>query len=96
MGKKKETYSRWKNESTAVKIIFGVRAILWIVALAFTLHWTHVSFDLYKQGIFDPHDYATILRPILYRDVLISVAAIVVSFIFRSISDKIKEVNKMR
>lgn len=83
------------GECTAVKVIFCIRIALWISALVLTLHWAYVSFALYARGIFDPHEYATILRPILYRDFLASVACVVVSFILRSISDKIKEINKM-
>jgi len=96
MAKGKNRRKFLDGECKAVKVIFGIRAVLWILAFSLNVHWAYVSFDLYAKGIFDPHEYATILRPILYRDFLISIALIIVAFILRGISDRIKEVNKMK
>ena len=74
-----------------VKILFICRIIMWIIALVATIYWMYVSFKIYADGIFDAFSYAEILRPVFYPCVIISVAAIAVSFILRWISDKIKE-----
>ena len=74
-----------------VKIIFGCRVILWIIALAVTIHWIRYSFKLYEMGIYDVHEYATYMRPVLYKGLIISVACICISFLLRAISDRIKK-----
>lgn len=73
-----------------IKKIFIARVCLWIVALAATVYWAYWSFHLYAIGVHDVHEYAEIFRPKFAVSLLISVAAIGVSFILRSISDKLK------
>lgn len=80
----------------AVKNILIIRAVLWVVALASTLYWVFVSFKLYHDHIFDPYEYATILRPILYTCLIISVVAIAICFLLRRISNEIKRQNGIR
>lgn len=77
-----------------IKIIFAIRVLLWLVALGFTGHWLYWSFYLYHQEIFEVGQYAEIFRPILYKDLAVSVACIVVCFILRKISDTIKKENR--
>lgn len=73
-----------------VRILFIIRITLWITAAAATCHWIGWSFKIYAIGIFDVHEYSSYLRPILAKDLLISVASICLSFILRSISDRLK------
>lgn len=75
----------------AVRIIFFIRILLWTVALAASFYWIYWSFHLYNIGIFDVHEYASYLRPIFWKGFLISIAAVCVSLVFRSISDKLKK-----
>ena len=77
-----------------VKIIFGIRIVLWMVAAGATAYWIYWSMHLYTLGFENEHEYAAALRPILSKGLLISVAAILVSFLLRSISDKIKKNNR--
>ena len=83
-----------KDYMKAVKLIFAGRIVMWITALGFTVHWLYWSFYLYQQEIFEVGQYAAIFRPILYKDLAVSIACVVISFILRRISDTIKEVNK--
>lgn len=73
-----------------VRIIFGIRILLWTVALAATVYWIYYSFKLTSMGIFEPEEYSPLLRPVLYTGVSIAVAAIAVSFILYAVSKKIK------
>lgn len=77
-----------------VKIIFGIRAVFWVIALGATIHWIYWSFKLYDLGILDVYEYAKYFRPIFGKDLLISVGAICISLLLRRISDKIKETIK--
>lgn len=90
------TLEQQEKAKTAVRNIFIVRAVLWVVALAATLYWIFVSFDLYNQGIFDPYEYATILRPILYTCLIIAIVAIIICFILRAVAKEIKRQNGLR
>jgi len=74
-----------------VRILFFIRVILWIVALTATIWWMVYSVQLHKQGIFDPHEYATLLRPVLYSGFLIAVAAICLSFALHALTVRIKK-----
>ena len=74
-----------------VRILFIIRIILWITAAVATYNWIGWSFKLYNMGIFDVHEYSGYLRPILGRDLLIAAVSICLSFILRSISDKLKK-----
>ncbi|MCR5092852.1 MAG: hypothetical protein K6B72_02660 [Lachnospiraceae bacterium] len=74
-----------------VKLLFVIRVCLWIVALAATVYWIWYSIKLHLDGIFDYHTYADLLRPILYPCLIISVAAICLSFALYALSRKFKE-----
>lgn len=74
-----------------IRILFIIRIILWIIATVATFYWIVWSFKLYNMGIFDVHEYGKFFRPIFGRGLLIAVVSICLSFILRSISDKLKE-----
>ena len=74
-----------------VKILFIIRIVLWIIAAAATYYWIAWSFKLYNMGIYDEHEYSYYLRPILGKGLLIAAVSICLSFILRSISDKLKK-----
>ena len=74
-----------------VRILFIIRIILWIIAVAATFYWIVWSFKLYQMGIFEVHEYSSHLRPILAKGLFIAVVSICLSFILRSISDKLKK-----
>lgn len=74
-----------------VKALFFIRICLWIAALLPTIYWIYYSFKLTSDGIFDPYEYANCLRPVLYPCLIISFAALVISFILRAISNHLKE-----
>ena len=75
----------------AVRILFIIRIILWVIAAAATCYWIVWSFKLYGMGIYDVHEYSFYLRPILGKGLLIAAVSICLSFILRSISDKLKK-----
>ncbi len=79
-----------KKRDKLVKIIFGIRICLWVVALGLTVHWIYWSFKLYAMGILDVYDYAKHFRPLFYQDLIITFIVICLSFLLRSISDRIK------
>lgn len=81
-------------EGKIVKILFGIRILLWLVAAGATAYWIYWSMHLYTLGVENEYEYARALRPIFTKGLLISVAAIVISFLLRSISDKIKKDHK--
>lgn len=81
-------------KENTVKIIFGIRILFWLVAIGATYYWLSWSFKLYSMGIVDETEYATALRPKFYTGLLISVAAICISLVLRTISDKIKKKQK--
>ena len=72
--------------------IFICRICLWIVALLATIYWIYYSIKLHREGIFDPAEYSTLLRPVLYTCLAISILAICVSFALRAYSKR-KQVN---
>ncbi len=80
-----------KKAKIQLRILFIVRICLWVVAFAFTAYWIWYSFKLTYDGVFEPSEYATLLRPVLYRNFLISVGAVALSFILFFISRKIKD-----
>ena len=80
-----------KKQNRAVKILFIIRACLWTTALAATVYWIYWSFKLYDLGHNDVYEYSGLLRPILTRGVLISLACLGISLILRSVSDRIKK-----
>ncbi len=76
---------------TQIKVLFIIRICLLIVALTATIWWMYYSVKLHIDGIYDVHEYATILRPVLYVCVAISVAAIAVSFALHMLSVNIRK-----
>ena len=74
----------------SVLALFITRVCLWIVALASTIYWIYYSIKLHREGIFVPEEYSPRLRPVLYTCLIISVAAVCISFVLRAISVKIK------
>ena len=74
-----------------IKTLFICRAVLWTIAAGASIYWIVYSFRLYIIGIHEVHEYATILRPILYTCLIISFVSIVVSFSLRRKSDGYKK-----
>lgn len=74
-----------------VKILFLCRMFLWFVALVATVYWIYWSFHLYTLGYADEHEYALVFRPIFARGLFISLAAVLLSFLLRAVSDSIKK-----
>ena len=74
-----------------IKRLFIIRAILWVIAAGATVFWIYWSFRVYVMGISDVHDYATIMRPILYGGLITSAVCIIISFRLRHISDGYKK-----
>lgn len=80
-----------RKTNISVRILFIIRVILWITAATATAYWIYWSFNLYKMGIHDFHEYSGNLRPVFGRCLLISLASLCISLILRSISDMIKK-----
>lgn len=76
----------------AVRIIFAVRAVLWVVALTATIYWISWSFKIYAMEIYDPYDYAALFRPVFQKGMLIALIALAICLILRRISDTVKKV----
>lgn len=74
-----------------IRILLIIRIILWVTATVATFYWIVWSFKLYNMGIFEVEEYGKYFRPIFGRGLLIAVVSICLSFILRSISDKLKE-----
>ena len=74
-----------------VKTLFICRVTLWVIAAGACIYWIVYSFWLYIAGIHEVHEYATILRPILYTCLIISFVSIAVSFSLRRKSDGYKK-----
>lgn len=87
---RKMTFTLNEKDRRNVRILFIIRIILWCIAFGAFVYWAYWSFNLYHQGIWDEHDYASALRPIFAKGVFISLGAIAISFILRKISDMIK------
>lgn len=88
---RKMTFTLNEEDKKTVRILFISRIIMWVIAAGGFLYWVYWSFELYREGILDEHEYATALRPILYRGLIISLIAIVISLILRLVSDIIKK-----
>ncbi len=73
---------------TRHKGLLAVRICLWIVAFATTVYWIYYSIKLHREGIFDPAEYSTALRPVLYTCLIISIAAVALSFVLYRIDKK--------
>ena len=73
-----------------VFILFLIRIFLWVVAAVSTFIWMYYSAKLHQDGIFEPSEYATLLRPVLYTCLIIAIVAICISFILHAVSVRIK------
>ena len=62
----------------------AARILLWLIALTSTIYWISYSFELYKQGDIYPHDYVTLLRPVLYVCLGIAFAVVCLSFVLHA------------
>lgn len=85
-----------KKVMLKINVMFVARIFLWLTALISTIYWISYSFELYKQEIFDPHDYATLLRPVLYICLGIAFAAICISFALHAKTKKLKKENGIK
>ena len=74
-----------------IRLLFVTRICLWIVALAATVYWIWYSIKLHIEGIFDYHTYAALLRPVLYPCLMVSVAAVCISFALYAVSRKLRD-----
>ena len=79
-----------------IKALFITRICLWVVAAVSTGIWICYSFKLHADGIFDPYEYATLLRPVFYTCLIIAIVAICVSFFLRKVTVEIKRQNNIR
>ena len=84
-----------KKGELAVKILFVVRILLWIVAAGATVYWVVWSFKMYDIVGYDVQAYATAFRPLFYKALIVTFVSICVSFGLRSISDRIKKCWKL-
>ncbi len=80
-----------KKEKTSVIILFIIRVCLWIVALVATIYWINYSIQLHRAGIFDPAEYSTAMRPVLYTCLIISILAVCISFALHALTVRIKK-----
>ena len=84
-----------KKATIQIRIIFVIRVCLWVVALVATINWIIYSVKLYLDGIVVPSEYSPLLRPVLYRGVIIAVLAIGASFALYALAKYIKKKNGM-
>ena len=82
----------YDKEEKQVKILFAIRVVLWAVALGSTVYWIWYSFDLMGNGVFDPYEYASLLRPVLYPCVCVAVVAVGICFALYKRSKELKKV----
>ena len=80
----------------AIKTIFIIRICLWVVAAVSTVYWIWYSFKLTWDGIFDPYEYSSLLRPVMYTGIVVAVVAILLAFLLRRITVEIKRQNGIR
>lgn len=82
---------KFEEKNKIVKILFGCRAVLWLISAGITAYWIRLSFQLYEIGIHDEHEYAMAFRPVFYKCIVVTVLLILISFRLRKISDGIKK-----
>ncbi|MBE5844392.1 MAG: hypothetical protein E7302_09455 [Butyrivibrio sp.] len=78
-----------------IKGLFVVRICLWIVALGSTIYWINYSRVLHSQGIYAPEEYSPLFRPVFYTCLIITIAAICLSFFLHSVGKKLKKKNNL-
>lgn len=74
-----------------IKILFIIRIILWAVALGATVYWMYYSFHLYSLGIRLPEEYSPLLRPVLYKGLLIAVVSLFIAAMLHIHTAKLKK-----
>lgn len=79
-----------------IKALFITRICLWVIAAVATIIWMWYSFKLHADGIFDPYEYATLLRPVMYTGLIVAVVAVLAAFLLRRITVEIKRQNGIR
>ncbi len=79
-----------------IQALFITRICLWVIAAVATIIWMWYSFKLHADGIFDPYEYATLLRPVMYTGLIVAVVAILAAFLLRRITVEIKRQNGIR
>lgn len=79
------------DKNKLIKIIFGIRIILWITALIPTVYWIWYSIDLHNHGIFDPAEFGKYFRPVFYECLIIAVIAVCAAFALHAFSVKLKK-----
>ncbi len=76
-------------QSKAVRSLFILRVILWIIATASTLYWLYWSFKLFEMGMLNAQEHSDYFTPIFGWSVLISIISIGLSLILHNISNKV-------
>ena len=74
-----------------IKIFFVIRIVLWVVAFGATAYWIYYSFHLYSIGIHLPEEYSPLLRPVLYKGLLIAVVSLVIAALLHIHTAKLKK-----
>ncbi|MBR3525266.1 MAG: hypothetical protein IKO11_05415 [Lachnospiraceae bacterium] len=85
-----------KKARKKIFILFIIRIFLWLVAAVSTVIWMYYSGKLHQDGIFDPFEYATLLRPVLYTCLIISIVAVCTSFALYAVTKKIRKKYDLR
>ena len=85
-----------KKARKKIFILFIIRIFLWFVAAVSTVIWIYYSWELHHDGIFDPSEYATRLRPVLYTCLIISIAAVCTSFALYALTKRIRKKYDLR
>lgn len=83
----------FKKREEKIKKLFIARIILWCISFSATAYWVIWSFKLYDMEIYDPHYYATALRPRLYAGLAIAIVCLLISLNLRHRSDRLKRHN---
>lgn len=79
-----------ENAFRKIRILFYMRIVLWVIAIAATVYWIYWSFRIYEMGIHLVEDYAAAFRPIFGKSLLVTAISIAISLGLRRISDNIK------
>lgn len=79
-----------------IKIIFCIRILMWIICAAGCIYWIYWSFELYRRGIYDVHEYGPAFRPHFRLGLMISACSLTVSIALRITSDALKRRFKRR
>ena len=74
-----------------IKVLFIIRVVLWAIAFGATAYWIYYSFRLYSLGIHLPEEYSPLLRPVLYKGLLIAVVSLVIAAFLHIHTAKLKK-----